>query len=74
MQSVFQINSKGGQGCNMKKFWEYGCRKCHLQIQFCQCDPIPCPFCEAEFDNTQDWNVHINDKHPKETMRFVMTE
>jgi len=46
------------------KFWQQvKCRNCALLIESCQCKPIPCPFCDAEFGFTQDWNIHLNKVH-----------
>ena len=39
------------------------CRKCELKILDCRCNPIPCPFCHAEFGFTQDWNIHLIEDH-----------
>lgn len=58
----------------MKKFWEYRCRKCWVQIQYCTCRPIPCPFCEKEEFWVQDWNVHLNEKHEGIMRKFEWSD
>jgi len=48
----------------MIQFWnQVHCRKCELKILDCRCDPMPCPFCHAEFVFTQDWNIHLIEDH-----------
>lgn len=47
----------------MKFYNQVHCRKCELKILDCRCNPIPCPFCDAEFGFTQDWNIHLIDDH-----------
>ena len=46
-------------------FWlQVHCRVCGLLIMDCQCQPIPCPFCEAiSFVFIQEWNVHLEMHH-----------
>jgi len=55
------------------KFWEYLCRVCKREIQYCSCDAFPCPFCDETFDSifkTQDWNVHLDEKHAEVMKQF----
>ena len=41
-------------------FWEQViCRQCEKLTVDCDCNPIPCPFCDREFGFIQDWNVHL---------------
>jgi len=58
----------------MKKFWEYPCRICKKQIQYCVCKYNPCPFCEAEFGFVQDWNIHLYENHPEIMTKYDSDE
>ena len=55
----------------MKKIYEViQCRQCSLVLQDCKCHPLPCPFCNEEFGFSQDWNIHLMEKHQDQLDNF----